>query len=331
MSLHIVLIGPGLMSIPPKGWGAVETVIDNLARNLEAIGHRVSIVNIPFRRDALQALIQCKPDLIWLHYDVYIDWFKVPVPGTDCPIWLTGHFAYLSQYGRGNLRLLQYFLLISYLPASLWRLICLPLKLLGHRQYSMAAYLRVLASTQGIQNKGSVLANCAREDRIRFDPAGGNGRAICLGKIEPRKAQIRLIHIHEIDFIGPIHDRRFPKDHQHHRGSWTREQVERHLTDYSVLVLLSDGEAHALVICEALLAGLSVLVSEAASAHLSADLPFVQILPFSHCQNPGRVNAAMQLLIKSAVKYRQAARAYGLAYFSCEAQQRKLKELVGDA
>ena len=62
--MRITLVGPGLMPIPPKGWGAVEILIADQAAMLQAAGHQVTIVN---QRDRLHALAEVKasqPDLV---------------------------------------------------------------------------------------------------------------------------------------------------------------------------------------------------------------------------------------------------------------------------
>ncbi|HEV2519087.1 MAG TPA: glycosyltransferase family 4 protein [Thermoplasmata archaeon] len=41
----MALIGPGAIEIPPRAYGAIEDYIANLARELEALGYRVSILN----------------------------------------------------------------------------------------------------------------------------------------------------------------------------------------------------------------------------------------------------------------------------------------------
>ena len=42
--MRIALIGPGLMSIPPNGWGAVESLIWDYYCNLK-INHTTEIIN----------------------------------------------------------------------------------------------------------------------------------------------------------------------------------------------------------------------------------------------------------------------------------------------
>ena len=43
--MRISIVGPGLMPIPPKGWGAVESLIWDMANALKGLGHSVQIIN----------------------------------------------------------------------------------------------------------------------------------------------------------------------------------------------------------------------------------------------------------------------------------------------
>jgi hypothetical protein len=45
--MKIALIGPGIMPIPPDGWGAVESLIWDYAVELDELGHEGMIVNTP--------------------------------------------------------------------------------------------------------------------------------------------------------------------------------------------------------------------------------------------------------------------------------------------
>ena len=53
--MKISIIGPGLMSIPPKGWGAVETLIWDMRNALIELGHEVDIINL---RDPIEIIKQ---------------------------------------------------------------------------------------------------------------------------------------------------------------------------------------------------------------------------------------------------------------------------------
>ena len=43
--MKVSIVGPGIMPIPPTGWGAVEILIWDQKLALEKLGHEVDIVN----------------------------------------------------------------------------------------------------------------------------------------------------------------------------------------------------------------------------------------------------------------------------------------------
>ena len=55
--MKISIIGPGLMPIPPKGWGAVESLIWDMANALKDLGQEVQIINTT---DPIRFLLQSK-------------------------------------------------------------------------------------------------------------------------------------------------------------------------------------------------------------------------------------------------------------------------------
>jgi glycosyltransferase involved in cell wall biosynthesis len=135
---------------------------------------------------------------------------------------------------------------------------------------------------RGYRGFMAVLHNGASVDKIRYTDNPTKG-VLCLGKIEDRKQQWLLANLCrnrvDVDYVGPIAGTKFvPDTTQVYLGEWTREQVYQNLTDYSVLVLPSLGEAHALVIPEAIAAGLTVVVTEAASANLHG-CPSCRVIP----------------------------------------------------
>ena len=103
-------------------------------------------------------------------------------------------------------------------------------------------------------------------------------RSIYLAKIDYRKRQHKFQSIDSLFFAGNIADKRFNENHNY-LGEWTKEYLHDYLTDYGNLVLLSDGEAHSLVIMEAFAAGLGVVISEFAKANLDLDKDFITLIP----------------------------------------------------
>ena len=55
--MKISIIGPGIMPIPPTGWGAVETLIWDMRNALIALGHEVDIVNVNDPKKIIQKVI----------------------------------------------------------------------------------------------------------------------------------------------------------------------------------------------------------------------------------------------------------------------------------
>jgi len=63
--MRISIIGPNT-PIPPKGWGAVESLIWDYKITLEKLGHEVQIINIGDPMQILGMIDEFKPDLFIL-------------------------------------------------------------------------------------------------------------------------------------------------------------------------------------------------------------------------------------------------------------------------
>ena len=91
--MKITLVGPGLMPIPPTGWGAVEILIWDYKLSLEKLGHEVQIVNTQDLNEALRQINSFDPDFVHIQYDDYVYLY----PHLNCPCAVTTHFAYLER------------------------------------------------------------------------------------------------------------------------------------------------------------------------------------------------------------------------------------------
>ena len=70
--MKIAIVGPGIMPIPPTGWGAVEILIWDQKLALEKLGHEVSIVNTPKPIEILQQLHEINPDFVHVQYADFV-------------------------------------------------------------------------------------------------------------------------------------------------------------------------------------------------------------------------------------------------------------------
>ena len=267
--MKIAIIGPGIMDIPPKGWGAVEVLIEDYRAELTRLGHTVLVVNVPDRASIISTVNNWQPDFVHCQYDEFIDVFGQ----IDCPRRaITSHFGYIDQ---------------------IWRF----------PHYRETIHRKIVADNKTLifALSGSIadvyVSDGVDPGRIRIIPNGVNvaafswraapalpDRSIYLAKVDFRKRQgIFQDYGLGVDFIGNLAPELgrpgFDPSRADYLGEWTREKVFSHLTDYANLLLLSDGEAHPLVCLEAMAAGLGLVLSEFAGANLDLSKPFIDIIP----------------------------------------------------
>ena len=69
--MKIIIIGPGIMPIPPKGWGAVEILIWDYKEILEKLGHSVTIINTPDPNDIINSVNKLNADFVHIQYAIF--------------------------------------------------------------------------------------------------------------------------------------------------------------------------------------------------------------------------------------------------------------------
>jgi hypothetical protein len=129
------------------------------------------------------------------------------------------------------------------------------------------------------------------EEKLYINPNGVNSslfkktdepkypdRSIYLAKVDYRKRQHLFQSIDSLWYAGNLADSRF-NTNKNYLGEWDKNTLHDELTNYGNLVLLSDGEAHSLVLMEALAAGLGIVISEFATANLDLDKNFIDVIP----------------------------------------------------
>ena len=259
--MKITLIGPGIMPIPPTGWGAVEILVWDTKNALEELGHEVQIINTKDFNQIIQEINSFRPDFVHIHYDEFVGLY----PYIQYPKAITSHFGYLER----------------------------PEMFGGYANIAnMFAEIQpnVFCLSDGIKNVYKVLMNIP-EGRLYVTPNGVNSKefnytdtpqhsdkSIYLAKIDYRKRQHLFQGIDSLWFAGNIADSRFDTS-KNYLGEWSKEKLYAELTQYGNLVLLSDGEAHPLVCMEALAAGLGVVVTEWGKANLDSLKEFITIIP----------------------------------------------------
>ena len=227
--MKFVLIAPGTTCIPPKGWGAIESILWDYYQELTAQGHQVVIVNRTSQNDIIKECNRHYGSIVHIMYDDHIS--IIPKLNTK-RILYTSHLAYLT-----------------------------------HPNFeTLSKEVENVYKKHGFQGKSVVLRNGARAFRVTLSPTKGD-RSIYLGKIEFRKAQYKYQTIPCIDFVGNYYDS--PFESSNHIGEWDKEMLRESLTEYGNLLLLSEAEADPLVVKEALMAGLGLVLSECSCANLA--------------------------------------------------------------
>lgn len=300
--MKIVLVAPGIMPIPPPGWGALEILLWDIKNHLEKeFNHNVIIVNTPVKEEIIQKVNQENADVVHIHYDVFWD----IIPKLKCKnTIITSHYGYIEQ--KKTWFLGYHTIFNGFISLKNTYIHC------------MSPGIKQVYLESGIpENRLLMIPNGANEDVFKYNSQCLlPNRSIYLGKIEPRKRQVHYQSIESIDFVGNCIDSRFNLHSKNYLGEWNKNKLYAHLTDYANLILLSDGEAHALVITEALMAGLGVVVSEYAAANLDRTKPFITVIPNNKLDDIHYINHKIQENRAISITMRDEIRNYGLNNFS---------------
>ena len=265
--MQICIIGPN-SPIPPKGWGAVESLIWDMKNALEEMGHKVTIINTGDPLEIIRTINSLRPDFVHINYD---DWIPI-YPYIQYPCAITTHFAYLTRpdfMGAYKQRIFDQF---SYIKPNVF----------GLSEEINDVYHSVcgIPKNQLFLNPNGVNFEIFRKSNYPENPDS----SIYLAKIDHRKRQYLFQNIDSLFYAGNIADSRFNKE-KNFLGEWSKQHLYENLTNYGNLVLLSDGEAHPLVCLEAFAAGLGVVISEWASANLDTSMDFIAVIQEDQISN----------------------------------------------
>ena len=288
--MKIVLIGPGIMPIPPTGWGAVEILVWDTKIALEKLGHEVLIINTKNGREIIDQINNFRPDFVHVHYDEFVP----IVPFIQYPNAITSHYGYLER------------------P-----------KMFGGYTNVANEFMRVKPNvfclSEGIEKVYNIMFNITNtfvtpngvnlnEFNYVSDPDYPD-RSIYLAKIDYRKRQHLFQSIDSLWYAGNIADDRF-NTKKNYLGEWSKDRLYNELTDYGNLVLLSDGEAHPLVCMEALASGLGVVVCEWGKANLDTTKEFITVIPEDKIEDIGYVEEQIIKNREYSVAHRDEIREY---------------------
>ncbi len=289
--MKIAIIGPNT-PIPPKGWGAVETLIWDMKMSLEELGHDVLIVNIGDPQEIIRRVNEYSPDFVHINYD---DWVFL-YPYIQYPCAVTTHFAYIERPDMMN-GYSQIFNAFGTIKPNVFGL--------SDSINKVYNIMSGIPKDKLYLNRNGVNTNLFA---FKEEPKYAN-RSIYLAKVDYRKRQHLFQSIRSLYFAGNIADSRFNQNYNY-LGEWTKDFLYANLTEYGNLVLLSDGEAHSLVIMEALAAGLGVVVSEFATANLDLSKEFITVIPEKKISDIAFVEEQIIKNREYSVQHREEIREY---------------------
>jgi len=302
--MKLVIVGPGIMPIPPTGWGAVESLIWDYKVFLDKYHPEIetTIVNTENPNEIIATVNSISPDIVHIQYDCYAHL----EPYFSCKkVLLTSHYGYLHK-DRVHSDDGYFSSIFNKFVVSSGLLLCLSPEIAElYRQAGVS------------ESRLYVQPNGANDEIFRYtDTPIYPERSIYLAKIDFRKRQHVYQNIENLYFAGNCVDNQFNTTNPRYLGEWSKPQLYDSLSDYGNLVLLSDGEAHPLVCCEALICGLGLVISEYATANLDLTKPFIDVIPRDKINDVLYVSEIIEENRKKSLSMRAEIRTYGLENFS---------------
>jgi hypothetical protein len=275
----LLIIAPGEIQIPSLGWGAVETIISETLVTYEAEGFEVWLLNSKHPKDWSKAS-KLDFDVILNHADSLSGRIRNTWPKTK--IVVVSHYglaAFPSLWDKGYKKILNDMKKCDYI-------VCLSVQIFEvFKLYFEES--KLIISSNGTSFLPQIKAKL-------------QNRILCLGKVEVRKKQYELwksIQNSEIEiiFAGPVVDervlseiRKAPALSEVFIGPLSREKLMIEFGNYDALILPSLGEADALVLYEAQMAGLTILVSSSGIGAQNPNLDWIHVI--SDNPNPHEIS-----------------------------------------
>jgi hypothetical protein len=301
--MNIAFIGPGIMPIPPDGWGAVEMLIWDYATVLGELGHTGTIINTPDRFQIIEELKEEEFDIVHLHYDVFHDIIPEILNVISGKLIVSSHYPYINCQDM--------WVNDNYNPIM--------------SSYSKNQDFYIFSSSQKDINTfvkfGANVDRCwlsrlgVLNDSYQFDENVTYDRTLSFSQICDRKRQYLIQDLDNVDFIGRMEYGKF-SNKKNYKGEMPREKLNTEITKYSNFTLLSSVEnTTPLVVKEALICGLGVVVSEQVSVELDVSLDFIDVIPEDKIEDLFYVRDILEKNKQYSIKNRNKIRDYGIKTF----------------
>lgn len=309
--MKFCLIGPGLMPIPPTGWGGVEHLIWNFYNQLKEVGDEVVIVNTEDLNEIVETVNSQDFDIVHLHYDRY----AMIMPHLNCKKKIiTSHYPYLENPEPNCLWIYDY------------------LKNCESHIISLSDRIKDELIRRGIEENIISVLPCGIDTNsyvLDVEDVLHPDKSIVLGKIEPRKKQTFLQNKNlNIHFIGNNADPNFNVNDPNYLGEQSKKDIKENLTSYANMVLLSSGEAHPFVCLEALASGLGLVLSEQSTANLDLTKPFITVIPNNRIGDIDYIKEKIEENREISLKMRSKIREYCFENFDWSVIINKYRSIV---
>lgn len=312
----LLIVAPGNMPIPTNGWGAVEIIVSETLGLYASAGFDVWVLNSRNRKKWREAKGINFP-IILSHSD--IDNPRIRSNWPNARIYGVSHYglgAYPEKWDKGFQKIL-----------------------FGMRSCDVVICLSKTVAT--------AFSKYIPKEKIFISPNGSAfeskchlprsiNKIICLGKVEKQKKQYELWESLkntdlEIIFAGPIVDERVKREIEKDPtltntfiGPISRENLFTELGKHTSLILISDGEADALCLYEAQLAGLPVLVTEKSLGSQNRELDWICVI--SESPTKEEINSALSEVISSP----SDITSYALENYNWAVRNKRLVSLLSD-
>jgi len=315
--MKICLVAPGIMIVPPDGWGAVEILIWDYFNELLKQGHEVNIVNklrsnsqeqrninSPYCRELIKEINDGNYDFVHVHYDCI---FHI-LPHLTCKtIGITSHYPYIDQpekHMNDGYSGIFDFMVQNNNQFTIFAL--------SKKDYNTFEKYAINKNNLILMYNG---ANMDEIDITLSDLKKFKDKTIYLGKIEERKKQHVYKDIPNIHFYGRCTDSNF-KNLTQYKGEPDRRTLLNNLSNYGNMLLLSSGEnGTPLVLKEALMAGLPIVINKYSANDLDLSLPFIDVIPDDKLNDISYINNIVDIN-RNKQSLHNEIREYAIANFS---------------